>query len=318
MSIKTHLKTWISFGVKIGLQASLIAVCTFSSSLFAESLSSAQSQYSFAPVQKNLFTKFDFFMTNRIWLAPLNENNYLSNEMSLDYNINSNWTIGVLGEYDQFTSAKSAVKSDFTDTDLRLTYTYAPTKKPTMNWDIGSRLLLSLPTSRSSQEQGEYAGGGVKLFGDLMTKSFTFSVSSRYYEFFYQESYISPTSDGPTKSQPDNQTSADIPPTFNTHPLTPEAPKLVANCNSYSDSSFVIVYGVTTNFMLRNEVRYESYGYFDDHYSSLFHDKYGAGYKFAREFALWASQDAVKNTDLPGAIFDSKYTTTIVSLYWSI
>ena len=272
------------------------------------------SQVQIPTTKKSILSDFDLLIINRFWFEPIAQNNYLSSEIFLSYNINSSFTIVAYTEYDQATSNQNATSSDFLDTDLRLMYKYVPTQK---NWDAGGGLLGSFPTSRSSQEQGEYAGAGLKAYADLMTKSLTLSASSRFYEYFYQDSYIVSTNQGVQKAEPDNQ-SPEISPTFNTNPLTPDDPKLIANCNSYSDSSVVLLYNLTPNFMLRNEVRYESYGYFDDHYSSLFHDKYGAGYKFAPEFTLWVSEDAMKNPDAPGAIFDSKYTTTIVSFYWKI
>ena len=316
MSVAAIRKKSNSHGVAKALCALLFSV--WPHSLFAETFSTnlptATSQAQTPTAKKSILSDFELLIINRFWLEPKSQNNYLSNEVFLSYNINSNFSLVAYTEYDQATSNENAASSDFLDTDLRLMYKYVPSQK---TWDAGGGLLGSFPTSRSSQEQSEYAGAGLKVFADLMTKPFTFSISSRFYEYFYQDSYIVSTNQGVQKAEPDNQ-SPDIPPTFNTTPLTPDEPKLIANCNSYSDSTLVVLYNLTSNFMLRNEVRYESYGYLDNHYSSLFHDKYGAGYNFAPEFTLWVSEDAMKNTDAPGAIFDSKYTTTIVSFYWKI
>ena len=302
----------------------MLWISIFSTHIFAQttssnnlgSLATIRTQ---APVeQKNILSDFDLSIINRYWFAPQSQNNVLSNEIGLHYNLNDRFSIGVLAEYDLSTSIQDAETSDFQDTDVTLNYFFSPTasKKSSVDWDLGLAVIGSVPTSHSSQSQNEYGGAGAKVFADVIATSFILSVTSRYYEYFYEESYIPSTTPGGTaKSEPDNQ--PDVPPTFSTNPYTP-TPELVANCNSYSDSSVIGVYKMTPSFMLRNEVRFEALGYFDNHNSNTFHDKYGIGYKFDPEFVVWVSQDANKNTDLPGSVFDSKYITTIVSLYWKI
>ncbi len=310
-------------GISLLAQSSALAlvVAFFSSPLLAETTTSsafANSKTQAVTPQKSFLSDFDLSIINRYWLAPESQNNVLSNELALHYSLNDSFSIGVSAEYDQMTSVQNAEGSDFQDTDVSINYYYSPSSaaKQSVSWDMGASLMASVPTSRSSQNQNEYGGGAVKGFFDVIGKQFVFTVSSRFYEYFYENSYIpSTTPNGAAKSEPDNQ--PDVPPTFVTSPLT-ITPQLIANCNSYSDSSFISLLRATPSFMLRNEVRFESLGYFDNHNSNTFHDKYGIGYKFDPEFVLWVSQDANKNTDLGGSIFDSKYITTIVSIYWKI
>ena len=269
--------------------------------------------------QKSFLSKFDLSIINRYWFKPASQNNFLSNEIGVRRGLTESLSLGVSVEYYQMTSTNNAENSDFQDMDLSLSYLYRPTpsEQKAIDWDTGASLLISLPTSRSSKSQGEYAGVGAKLFVDFVSNFTVVSLSTRFYEYFYENSYIpTATASAPTKSEPGTQ--PEIPPTFLTTALTPSAPTLTANCNNFGDSSLVTLFKFTPSFMFRNEVRYEFFGYFDDHYTNSLHDKFGFGYKFAPEFAVWLSQDAAKDTNLSGSIFDNKFITTILSLYWKI
>ncbi len=303
------------------LVKAVLILCAFRSQAFAQNSTSLSTNQSQIPIEKkSLLSNIDLSITNRFYFTPASVNNLLANELGLRYGLSKQLSLSMSLEYDQMTSVKNAANSDLQDADLSITYVYSPpaNEQSSSSWDAGLSLIASIPTSRSSQSQSEYGGAGLKSFIDFIVNPFVFTISSRNYEYFYESAYI-PAADtvALTKNEPMSDPQA-IPPTFLTSALTPTSPQYVANCNFYSDSSIIGLIKMTPNFMFRNEVRYEATGYYDNHFTNNIHDKYGFGYRFAPEFVIWLSQDNSKNTDLSGSIFDSKFMSTILSLYWKI
>lgn len=301
----------------------LTAVCLLCmTKLFAEVTPINNTTQVTLPAEKSgALSNLEVSITNRFWFAPASQNTFLFNAIGIQKSISKALSLGISAEYYQMTSTRNAEGSDFQDLDLSLSYAFSPSpsKLRSIDWSSGLNLLVSLPTSQSSRNQGELGGAGIKAFYSLTSNFVVVSFSSRFVEYFYEKSYIpASTPAGASKSEPESSSQFDIPPTFLTTALTPNAPTLIANCYSLQDGSFATLLKITPSFMFRNEIRLESYGYFDDHYSNTIYDKYGFGYKFAPEFAVWLSLSSSKNTDASGSIFDSKSTATILSLYWKI
>ncbi len=262
-----------------------------------------------APENKSLLSNFDLLWVSRYLVAPQNENNMAIQEATLTYNFNDHWSFGIKAEFDQMIAAENANKTDFQDTDLRLTYKYIPNTKR-VDIDFGVTLLGSLPTSKNSQNQIEYFGTGLGTFFDLSYRKFSLSLYSKYYEYFYEDHFIKAV-DTSTKDEPDESQGL-------IDEVSTTRYKLVPNCSSYNDNSVAVIYNPFAGFKLRNEVRLESVGYFDEHFSNTLHDRYGFGYTFSPLLSIWFSVDSAKNTNLGGDLFDSKNSVDVLSFYFKI